>query len=374
MAQLITLDNALPDSDPNHYSIVFDEDANSEEAYILIPGFGKQNIMYDYYPVVHHSGASHYPLESASWTDSDPSDGSITSAGNFGGIPATVTHILPPGEQMVTSRWTLSTTDPNGLPATRFFMYLDEDVEPGPYSYTDNVLVVSGSIPTGNLVLLTVHPGPEAGIAQGGDAQATGWAADMYYDLEDDLLYDITFDAAPGGTIDLADLPPHTDPVYGPAYGPEDITSAIEWEIEPGVMSATFEAYLGGVPVTEPLGAVTIIKELLDSFAPEEWNFTGDLGNFRIDARGGEVTFAGVPLGSYNVSEIALPDWACSSTASTSQQGTWSIDFDVYQAETTTVTFRNTYTGGEPVIPEPTTVVLLGVGAMALLKRRKRRG
>ena len=122
----------------------------------------------------------------------------------------------------------------------------------------------TGSIAGSDLRLLTVEPNSEAGVAQWGDAQATGWAADQYFDLGSAL--GSPFDAAATGTIDTGDLTPYVDPKYGPAYGPEDITTAIEWEFFGGQASVSFDAFLGGEPrvqVIIPEPATLLIWSLL---------------------------------------------------------------------------------------------------------------
>ncbi|MEF8788164.1 MAG: PEP-CTERM sorting domain-containing protein, partial [Planctomycetota bacterium] len=181
-----------------------------------------------------------------SWSDSDPSDGIVTSTGSTQGVNWSVTHTLPSGSEYMTSEYTLSGQDGGNLPEMTFWQYLDEDV----YSISNNILVDSGSIADGNLDLLTVHPDIQAGVEQSADDKATGWAADEYSDLRANLLAG-GFDGAPGGTVDTADLGTTTDPTYGFAYGPEDITTAIEWEIAGGMQSYSFRTALGGLPEAE---------------------------------------------------------------------------------------------------------------------------
>jgi hypothetical protein len=242
----VTLTNNQTGTD--EFTVVLNEDAYSYQAYIQAPGQSRENLMYDYYLYIDIGGSVYNLWDGTSaWDDSDASDQSITSSGAVAGINWSVTHTLPDGGDIMTSAYTL--TAPTGalLPEMRLFQYLDEDV----YSISNNILVPSGSIAGGDLELLTVHPTIRAGVSQAGDSQATGWAADEYYDLG--FALDAGgFNAAPGGTVDTTSLPPHTDPYYGPAYGPEDITTAIEWEVGSGLSSFAFEAYLGGLPEAPP--------------------------------------------------------------------------------------------------------------------------
>jgi len=244
----ITLDNGLPTSDPNYYNVRLDENAYSDFSQINIPGYGLTDIIYHYNGVL-QSGANVYSPNpeglgnwtGGSWTDSDPSDGSISSQGTLGGINWSVTHSLPTGGNILTSAWTLSAA--GDLPSLRFFQYLDEDVQ----DYWDDILLVRGSIAGGDLELVTVDPPTRAGISQAGDNQATGWAADVYPELLA-AVETVGYNAAATGTIDTGDLPYHIDPYFGPAYGPADVTTAIEWEYQGGAERLTFEAYLGGIP------------------------------------------------------------------------------------------------------------------------------
>jgi len=243
-AAIVTLDNGLAGT--SQYSVDIDENAYSTSAWIQAPGQAVDNLMYEYIPYLDIGGAS-ARLGSGVWVDSNPGDGSVTSSGATSGINWSVTHTLPAGGTIMTSRYTL--TSPTGalLPAMRFYQYLDEDV----YGVW-NILVVSGSIAGADLDLLTIEPTIGAGVSQAGDASATGWVADEYADLRS-LLETGGYDAPAWGYVDTADLPSHVDPTYGPAYGPTDITTAIEWEVPAGLQVYAFEAYLGGLPEVPPV-------------------------------------------------------------------------------------------------------------------------
>ena len=235
----VSLDNGQTGTD--QFSVDIDENAYSTIAIIQAPGEATDNLMYEYIPYLDF-GTSASCLNGGSWTDSNASDGSVSSQGTTNGINWSVTNSLFAGDMIMSSVYTLS-VDSGVLPSDlRFFQYLDEDV----YSISNNILVVSGSIAGGNLDLLTVHPDIHAGVSQTADDQATGWIADEFSDLRT-LLESGGVDAAATGTIDTSSLTPYNDSFYGPSYGPEDITTAIEWEI-PQVACYSFTAYLGGLP------------------------------------------------------------------------------------------------------------------------------
>ena len=245
-AETVTLSNGTSQGDEGHMSVEFDETSFSDTGNFAKPGGELVPFIFEYYPVLQFGGDvySYYmgTWGAGTWTDNNPGDGEISSEGTVGNVHWTVTHSLPQGATTITSRWTLSASQGGALPPIRAFIYFDEDVG----EYYDDILLVSGSIADHNIDLWTVDPTRDVGVALGGDANATGWAADQYDDLRGDLN-GATFNAPPGGTVDTADLPAFTHPNYGDAYGPGDITVAIEWEFAGGVQSVTFETYLSGL-------------------------------------------------------------------------------------------------------------------------------
>lgn len=243
-AAAVTLDNGLAGT--SQFSVDLNVDATSYAAYIQAPGQSVENLMWVYQPIM-DIGGSTTGLAGGSWIDSDPTDGVISSGGVVSGVNWTAMHSLPAGGSILTTQYTLTPSAGAALPAMRFYQYLDEDV----YSINNNILVPSGSIAGNDLDLLTVHPTIQAGVSQSADGQATGWAADEYYDLGS-LLWAGGYDAPAAGYVDTTDLPAIVDPYYGPAYGPADVTTAIEWEIPGGLQVFTFEAYLGGLPEAPP--------------------------------------------------------------------------------------------------------------------------
>ena len=64
--------------------------------------------------------------------------------------------------------------------------------------------------------------------------------------------------------------------------------------------------------------------------------------------------------------ETVQPGYTVTPWASPGETGGASITFSINHGETTTVAFTNT------LIPEPATLSLLGLGALALLRRRRR--
>jgi hypothetical protein len=199
--QVVELTNGLGAADPGYYRVGINEQAYSEAAYINLPVSGLlENINYSYAPFLQVGGAVYSSEQrggsglgldnwgSGTWVDDDPSDLAITSEGVTGGVSWSVTHSMPAGGSVMTSRWTMDL----GGSAVRLFVYLDEDVDGGVVGFDENILVISGSIADGDLNLLTALPDEKAGVSHWADDQATGWAADAYSDLLDLLSFDPT--------------------------------------------------------------------------------------------------------------------------------------------------------------------------------------
>jgi hypothetical protein len=138
------------------------------------------------------------------------------------------------------------------LGTLQFSQYLDEDV----LGVSDDVLFVRGSVAGGDLELFTVDDDEEIGISHGGSYSAAqglsgatfdGWAADEFADLRSAITGG-TATYSPTGVVDLGSLPAFVHPTFGAAFGPEDITSALAWTVDPGARTATILTSLGGVP------------------------------------------------------------------------------------------------------------------------------
>ncbi|MHC4718061.1 MAG: CARDB domain-containing protein, partial [Planctomycetota bacterium] len=134
-----------------------------------------------------------------------------------------------------------------------FFQYLDSDL----LWIDDDVLKVTGSVLGQDLILSTIDPATSAELAQSlGGAMAnaipSGFAADQYPELRWAIQAG-GYDAAQGGTIDTVDLPFSFKPGIGNAYGPEDITTAIEYTFtDPDSAVITTVLGLANVPITVP--------------------------------------------------------------------------------------------------------------------------
>ena len=189
------------------------------------------------------------------------SDDLVVSEGNFiGNNNATVnwrteTRLLD-GVSRVDTQILLTSSAPLGT--IRFINYLDQDVQ----GISDDILFPSGTPGTADFRLFTLDGPLRIGFAQGGtylptageleNATYAGYAADEYSDLTTAIngATAVTFDI--NGAIDTNDLPADpTDPL-GTIYGPNDVTSALAWDVNPTATSALITSFLELV-ATNPL-------------------------------------------------------------------------------------------------------------------------
>jgi hypothetical protein len=81
-----------------------------------------------------------------------------------------------------------------------------------------------------------------------------GWAADVFPELRGRITAGTqTFSVA--GVVDAADIPAITDPRFPgrPAYGPNDVTTALEFQLNPSATTAQLVLALGGAPSAQQL-------------------------------------------------------------------------------------------------------------------------
>ncbi|HET6430321.1 MAG TPA: LEPR-XLL domain-containing protein [Phycisphaerae bacterium] len=251
-----TLSNGLPLGNPLHFSIDLGYGCTSRNGSFA----GVGDPIYDYMAYLDVNGE----VFDFSWLGTDAVGGgsSATSTATFspfsgGTIDVQITSTLAPGAGHLFTSYVFTASGGADLRQARFFQYLDSDLGTGPMAIWDDVLTVTGSVAGGDLVLATVDPPTSVKLAQslGGtmvNAAASGFAADVYDDLQLAILLG-GFDAAPGGTIDTNDLPPGFQPGIGNAYGPDDVTTAVEYSFS-GANAATLTTVLGlaHVPITVP--------------------------------------------------------------------------------------------------------------------------
>jgi hypothetical protein len=164
--------------------------------------------------------------------------------------------------------WTVQTYFENGVPvlfntitfdsatslgALRLINYLDEDVE----FPTDDIMFTRGTPGEADFRVFTIDGARRIGFSQGGfyetgnrlsNATYIGWTADVYRDLLDDIEGGNGTQYTIPGNIDLQALPARVDAQLGQIYGPNDVTTAFAWDVDPTAFSASITTFLEVIP------------------------------------------------------------------------------------------------------------------------------
>ena len=149
--------------------------------------------------------------------------------------------------------------------------YLDEDV----LGISDDILVTTGTPGAEDFRAFTLDGALRVGFSHGGyysedgvnqvNATYTGWAADRFNELQGAILAGTqTFSIE--GDIDLADLPPSADPVFGQQYGPADVTTGFAWNTNSTSTNARISNFL------ELLARDPAVAPPLYDFEPGLWD------------------------------------------------------------------------------------------------------
>jgi hypothetical protein len=182
----------------------------------------------------------------------------VTSAGTFAGQNGTISWVavssIAPGSPIYQTVLTFSSQNPFG--SLRVIQYLDEDV----LGISDDHLIVIGTPGTASFQLLTIDDNNNVGVSHAANYLSAsnftyiGWAADEFADLRNAITGAGASYSIPG-VVDTSSLPPIVDPRFPgqPAFGPEDITSAIAFDINPNATSASVIFTLGGLPTGQPV-------------------------------------------------------------------------------------------------------------------------
>lgn len=147
---------------------------------------------------------------------------------------------------------TVTFSSDGALGDLQFINHLDEDIR----AFTDDILFPSGTPGEADFRVFTLDGPQRIGFSQGGvyeegddlkNATYDGWAADEFRDLLGAIEgagTQYTID----GNIDVVDLEPFVDPRLGDAFGPEDVTTAFAWTVDPAASTATITTFLELVP------------------------------------------------------------------------------------------------------------------------------
>ena len=134
----------------------------------------------------------------------------------------------------------------------QFVNYLDEDVQ----GISDDILYLTGTPGAPDFRAFTLDGPERIGFNQGGtylpgadlvNMTYDGWAADQYAELQS-AIEDSSATYSIPGDIDTGDLPLFTDPDLGAVYGPNDVTTAFAWTVDPAATTARIVTFLELVP------------------------------------------------------------------------------------------------------------------------------
>ena len=185
--------------------------------------------------------------------------GEVTSTGYFLGGNATINwsadSTIAPGSPIYQTTLTFDSAQPFGT--VRVIQYLDEDV----FSSSNNLIVV-GTPGAADFQLLTVDDFENVGVAQAaGYLTATGatyigWHGATWPSLIIDIVGGGTTYSIPG----IVTLNPIVDLRYPglPAYGTQDIGTAIAFDLNPNATQAVLQFALGGSPSGAPVPDPTV--------------------------------------------------------------------------------------------------------------------
>jgi hypothetical protein len=179
------------------------------------------------------------------------SDDLVVSTGSFTGSNGTINWTaetrFDDGLSIMFNTITFSST--GALGNLQFINYLDEDVLA---VGNPDVLKLVGTPGAADFRAFTLNQQEGIGFSQGGiytpgsglvNATYDGWAADQFSELRDVIqAAGTTYTVA--GNIDTADLPPIIDPFLGSVFGPNDVTTAFSWTVDPQSNSATITTFL----------------------------------------------------------------------------------------------------------------------------------
>lgn len=221
---------------------------------------GPSNVIFDLSTLV-DTGANGGAIALSQTTITSPpvltAPGQVSSSGTFAGANGPVNwnsvSRIAPGSLVYQNSVTFTSSAPFG--SLRVICYLDEDV----LGSSDDIMVLFGTAGQSDFNVLTVDNTDNFGVAHAAgyltspNATYVGWAADEYSDLINAIANQGTSYSIPG-VIDTTSLPPITDPRYPGrmVFGPNDITNAFAFDLNPTTTTATVACSLGGLPTGQP--------------------------------------------------------------------------------------------------------------------------
>ncbi|MEM6472147.1 MAG: hypothetical protein AAF802_21475, partial [Planctomycetota bacterium] len=178
-------------------------------------------------------------------------DDRVESRGTYDGPNGTVNWIATSFfvDGVATLFSTLDLESNTALGQIDIVSYLDEDIN----AVNDDLLYTVGTPGQADFRVFTVDGPLRVGFSHGGfyfndgvnqsNAVYQGWAADKFIDLQLQIEAATQTYSIPG-VIDLVDLPPGADPVFGQVFGPNDVTTAHAWRTNNTALNARVTSFL----------------------------------------------------------------------------------------------------------------------------------
>lgn len=271
------IDNDVSPSTVGYFSMDVDDGGSSRIARVTAQGrtqkFTNNDFLFDFINYV-DVGIDGSAVSLANTTITSPAardpsgEDIVTSSGSFAGengtIDWTATTSIADGSGQIVNSVTFTSSAPLGN--LQFINYLDEDIR----FVSDDILYLRGTPGQANFEAFTLDGPQRVGFSQSGvyvpdgtrltNATYDGWAADEYPLLQSDIegsgaSYSVL------GNINTTALPPFVDPGLGPVYGPNDITSAFAWTIDPAATTATITTFLTLIPENPSTTSGVIITD-----------------------------------------------------------------------------------------------------------------
>jgi hypothetical protein len=191
-----------------------------------------------------------------------PVNGGVLSSGSLQGLNGrinwSVFTVFEPGTTRLSQAVTFSSDAPLGT--LRYYNYLDQSLG---FSGLQDILAQIGTPGQPGFELATVDTEDRVGFAQGGvyvpgpglaNAAFEGFLANEFIELRPALINPFTPPpfSLTGVLTGSPPLPSFVDPVLGPVLGPENIVTALAWQVDPNATTAVITTTLR--LVATPLG------------------------------------------------------------------------------------------------------------------------
>ena len=295
----IIISNGVPEGTIGYYAVDIGDGARSNNGWIGAgTNIGDVEFIFEYSPYYSISGDNGTLFTGA---PIEISSNTLETTGKISGQNGIINYrcvsYIPPGEMLLIQTWTFSSS--NAFGDVRFMQYLDEDV----FSVNDDVLIPLGSYFQGNLELYTVDGPTRVGTFQSVSTNDernvawVGWSADKFPLLKTAIqTATVIFDL--DGYIETNNLPPlpGTSPQE---YGPNDVTSAVAYDLTSNATRAILTVVLGGTPeIKLPANVVKILKLKVKNKGPGKsgysflagYNWSGKLPITEVGVVFGAVT------------------------------------------------------------------------------------